>query len=151
MCIFCCTFAHVYILPHILHHRATALPHSSLAHMLDSGTPMPSQYALCAVRIYGINTRANILWHHALWLLVRVLLCQMSTCSRREYHTCTLALSGILVLANKRSTTARTRFMFHRYQYFRYKSTDLLWICASINRSHIRSAMPIQGHLDYLE
>ena len=61
---------HVYILPHILHHRATALPHYSLAHMLDSGTPMPSQHALCAVRIYGVDTRANLLRHYALRLCV---------------------------------------------------------------------------------
>ena len=45
--------------------------------------------------------------------LVGVLHCQMSTSSGREFHACTLALNGILVLANKRSTTARTRFMFH--------------------------------------
>ena len=45
--------------------------------------------------------------------LVGVLRCQMCTSSRREFHACTLALSGILVLANKRRTTARTRLVFH--------------------------------------
>jgi hypothetical protein len=42
MCIFCCTFAHVYILPYILHHRANALPYSGMADLLDHSTPMPS-------------------------------------------------------------------------------------------------------------
>ena len=47
--------------------------------------------------------------------LVGVLRRQMSTSSRREFHTCTLALRRVLVLTNKRSTTARTRFVFHSY------------------------------------
>ena len=45
--------------------------------------------------------------------LVGVLRCQMCTSSRREFHACTLAFSGILMLTDKRSTTARTRFVFH--------------------------------------
>ena len=45
--------------------------------------------------------------------LVGVLRCQMCTSSRREFYACTLAFSGILVLTNKRSTTARTRLVFH--------------------------------------
>ena len=63
-------FLHVYLLPHILHHRATALPYSGMAALLDSSTPMPSQYALCAFRIYRSGTRGNIHVYHALWLLV---------------------------------------------------------------------------------
>ena len=47
--------------------------------------------------------------------LVGVLRRQMSTSSRRKYHASALAFSGILVLTNKRSTTARTRFVFHSY------------------------------------
>ena len=61
---------HVYILPHILHHRANALPYSSMAALLDHSTPMPSQHALCALRLYGIGARIALLRHHALWLLV---------------------------------------------------------------------------------
>ena len=62
---------HVYILPHILHHRANALPYSSMAALLDHSTPMPSQHALCALRIYGIGARIALLRHHALRLCVR--------------------------------------------------------------------------------
>ena len=76
-------FLHVYLLPHILHHRATALPYSSLAHMLDSGTPMPSQHALCAVRIHWFDTCTNLLRHHALWLLVRA---KAIACDRNHLH-----------------------------------------------------------------
>ena len=45
--------------------------------------------------------------------LVGVLRSQMRTSSGREFHACTLALSRILVLTNKCSTTSRTRFVFH--------------------------------------
>ena len=45
--------------------------------------------------------------------LIGVLCCQMCTSSRREFHACALAFSGILVLTNKRRTTARTRLVFH--------------------------------------
>ena len=83
MCIFCCTFAHVYILPHILHHRSTALPHPGMANMLDNSTPMPSQRALCAVRIYGVGTCAALLRHHALWLLVWA---KAVACNRNHLH-----------------------------------------------------------------
>ena len=74
---------HVYILSHILHHRAISLPYSGMATLLDRSTPMPSQHTLYAVRIYGINTRANILWHHALWLLVRT---KAVACNRNLLH-----------------------------------------------------------------
>ena len=73
----------VYILPHILHHRATALPHSGMAHMLDSGTPMPSQHALCALRLYGIGAHIALLRHHALWLLVWA---KAVACNRNHLH-----------------------------------------------------------------
>ena len=89
MCIFCCTFAHVYILPHILHHRTTALPHSGMAHMLDSGTPMPPQHAFCTLRIYGIGICAALLQHHALWLLVRA---KTIACNRNYLHFATSTL-----------------------------------------------------------
>ena len=45
--------------------------------------------------------------------LVGVLRSQMCTNCGREFHACTLALGGILVLTNKRGTTSRTRFVFH--------------------------------------
>ena len=70
MCIFCCTFAHVYILPHILHHRANALPYSGMADLLDHSTPMPPQHTFRAICIYRVGTCGNLLRHHALWLLV---------------------------------------------------------------------------------
>ena len=64
-------FLHVYILPHILHHRATSLPYSSMVALLDNSTPMPSQHALCTMCIYRVGACAALLRHHALWLLVR--------------------------------------------------------------------------------
>ena len=74
---------HVYILPHILHHRATSLPYSGMATMLDHSTPMPSQHALCTICIYRIGARAALLRHHALWLLVRA---KAIACHRNHLH-----------------------------------------------------------------
>ena len=76
-------FQHVYLLPHILHHRTTALPRSSMAALLDNSTPMPSQHALCAVRIYGVGTRANLLRNYALWILVWT---KAVACNRSHLH-----------------------------------------------------------------
>ena len=98
MYIFCCTFAHVYILSHILHNRANALPYSSMATLLDHSTPMPSQHAFCAVRIYGARARASVHGHHALWLLVRAkaiacnrnyLLIALNPCCLQRIQDCT--------------------------------------------------------------
>ena len=74
---------HVYILPHILHHRATALPYSSMVALLDNSTPMPSQHALCTICIYRVGACAALLRHHALWLLVRA---KAVACDRNHLH-----------------------------------------------------------------
>ena len=47
--------------------------------------------------------------------LVGILLGNRGANRRSEYPTCTLTLSRVLVLTDKRSTTARTRFVFVQY------------------------------------
>ena len=94
-------FQHVYLLPHILHHRTTALPRSSMAALLDHSTPMPSQHALYTLRIYGIGARIALLRHHALWLLVRT---KAVACNPNHLHfaASTLCLQRIQDFAYQR-------------------------------------------------
>ena len=61
---------HVYLISHILHDCAIALPYSGMATLLDHSAAMSSQHALCSICIYGAGTCAALLRHHALWLLV---------------------------------------------------------------------------------
>ena len=54
-----------------------------MAALLDHSTPMPSQHALCALRLYGIGARIALLWHHALGLLVWA---KAVACNRNHLH-----------------------------------------------------------------